>query len=149
MKKLIVVRHGDYDLETLELNKMGREQIRDAANEIKAVIMGEGDKIDSSKILILTSPADRNILSAYIIAETFDTAVKVADILFVTKKQDYVKDNFLGLVESKKDRYDYLIIVSHGPVAKYFPHDFGEAVLKKEIPIADVKMGGFVVVDCA
>jgi phosphohistidine phosphatase SixA len=141
MKKLILVRHGQYD-KTGHLNDAGREQINKLAGELKQLI----DK--NLSILVLTSPTDRTRGSAEIIANFFGVKLE-EEKAFLSNGLLHPMNLSKALeVVKSKDKYDVIIIVTHFDYVADFPGYFSERELGVKLSSIEIGKGEAWVVDC-
>lgn len=119
MQRLIIVRHGDYGGRSL--TAFGREDIAKLGERLKSTING-------GRILILTSTAIRARESAEILSQILGVEIEENEIL---GSEDYMEDMeaTLGLVRSKKEAADVLILVTHMEFVEEFPSLFGKEEL--------------------
>ena len=141
MKKLVVVRHGDYG-DDGHLNEAGVKQLEGLASKLAAAV-GTG------KVLILSSPAIRTKESAEIISLKFNSVPETTEWLFVDVRSDMNLPAVLQLVDARRDEMDCVILVTHGPYVRDFPVYFGKQALQVVLEIdTPVNEGEAVFVDC-
>lgn len=81
MKKLALVRHGEYDRETGHINSWGREQLNAVGMSLKSVMLpGETN-------LILSSSCPRAVDSAEIIADILYASFQRFEILWSDRSE--------------------------------------------------------------
>ncbi len=141
MKKLIVVRHGQYD-NTGHLSDAGHEQIRVLASKLKKLID------ENMSIVVLTSPASRARESADIISNVLGVKTEESDVLLsegilhpmnLSRALEFVKS---------KDKTDIIILVTHFDYVADFPKYFSEKELGIELLSIEIGKGEAWVVDC-
>ncbi|KKS26493.1 MAG: Protein containing Phosphoglycerate mutase // Nucleotidyltransferase [Parcubacteria group bacterium GW2011_GWC2_42_6] len=106
MKKLITVRHGHYILYgSWGLSDIGRKQMEDLVEKLKSIV-GES-------VFIITSTARRAKESAEVLSAAFSTTYEEHDVLWVESRRPPDGKKILELVNSRGDRADNLIVVTH------------------------------------
>ncbi len=142
MKKMIIVRHGEYD-SNLNLSEYGVCQMKDLVKMI-ARIAGEG------VVRILSSSAVRAAQSANVLASGLTKGVfEKCERLWSDRDHPEDLDEVLGMVNTYADTCDVLVLVTHLEYARDFPSYYSEQVLKREFPWQSVEKGEMVAVDCA
>lgn len=136
MKRLILVRHGDYGNDK-HLNLTGRNQMINLAFKIRGIIEG-------TTALILSSPVTRARESAEVLTELLGIASEVNGL--VTYGRELVQ--LLKLVKTKGRAVDVLILVTHLPLIERFPSYFGKHELGLTIPLQSLDKGGALVIGC-
>ncbi len=113
MNKLIVCRHGQYDITTGHLNDEGRECINLLAERLPLFV-------DGGSVLLLTSPIFCARESAEIIGSKLGVEVRTEDTLC-----EYYStiDKVVELVKEHGDA-DVLLLVTHGSFASSLPRYF-------------------------
>lgn len=143
MKKLIIVRHGDYDFK-YQLNDTGRNQIKRLADKLYS-------QINTSSIIILSSIAARARQSAEIIVEKFKIdSFKEYDFLESlggSLKDDQVTKT-LDLIHSVEDKFDIVFLVIHYEFVESFPKIFGKKFLNTDFERHSIKIGNAWLIDC-
>ncbi|MFC1594974.1 histidine phosphatase family protein [Patescibacteria group bacterium] len=125
MKKLIVVRHGQYSIND-HLSDHGRSQMAILADNIKSLVNNES-------VLILSSTADRARESAEILGERLVANIEEFKILCA---EDSYRENLqrvLELVLSRQDKANVLILVTHYGYVGDFPKYYGDEELKVQL----------------
>lgn len=136
MKRLILVRHGEYFDGTL--TGFGREQMQELALALASSVVGN--------ILLESSPVQRAKESATILAEYLHVPVNEHAVW----EADSWVDNegafqFVGDVDVN---IDTLVVVTHLPFLESFPAYFGENALKVSFPYGGVEKGQAQAIDC-
>lgn len=139
MKYLIVARHGQYGNDD-RLDNVGRNQVSDLAKEIKNL---QG----MSRVIILSSTAARAFESAEILAKQLDAPLETHEILN-TDISDYDPIGVLGLVRSKRNGTDTIVLVTHLEYVEYLPKYFAREELQVELPSHIIGYGKAWVIDC-
>lgn len=75
MKKIILVRHGDYRENDESLTTWGIEDVKNLALQLKKITQG-------TKVSLFSSPAKRTIESAEIIGKELEIKNEVIEVLF-------------------------------------------------------------------
>lgn len=137
MKKLTIVRHGQYESTFYSLSEIGEVQIKLLATELEKRINNIGS------ILVISSPLKRAKQSAEIIAKKFG-------ILHQLETDDaliYDIDDALKLILSREQNADALIVVSHMEITDDLPRQIG--IEKNFLVICPgLKKGEAVIIDC-
>jgi len=139
MKKLILVRHGEYEEnEEMNLSQEGRKQIESLAEKLSAVTNGNPP-------LILVSPTTRTIESAEIISKKLDAIVEKYKALYIGNRTGFSK--FLEILHERLDN-EIIIAVTHLEFCEGFPKYFGREYLEGiEFESERVEVGEACVVD--
>lgn len=137
MKRLILVRHGDYAGSTL--TDYGRKQIQELAPALANHVVGN--------MLLVSSAIQRAKESATILAEHFHVPVNEHR---VWEAEGEWGDNvgalqFLAGVDAN---IDTLVVVTHLPFLQSFPAHFGRNTLGVSFPYGGVEKGQAQVIDC-
>lgn len=140
MKKLVVVRHGQYGHDD-HLNEVGRYWIKHLAKTL-------GVHLNGGSVLLLTSPADRARESAEIIGAHFGVELEEHDVLWSEGIHPEDFPSALKLVQSRQREVDTLILVTHLEYVRGFPSYFARQELRVEIKCHPIEKGEAWVVDC-
>ncbi|MCX6812263.1 MAG: histidine phosphatase family protein [Candidatus Berkelbacteria bacterium] len=147
MKKLVIVRHGDYCYSDGEnvLSHAGEDQIRELIEKLVAenVIINSG-----GELVILSSTARRAVDSAKIIAEALGVRCNFNEILW---SESFRIENLPGALELVRqlESADTVIMVTHYKYTKYFPQYFGQEYLGvNSFPMSVAGKGRAWVIDC-
>jgi phosphohistidine phosphatase SixA len=141
MKKLILVRHGQYD-NSSHLTENGREQIKMLATKLKIYIDND------MSISVLASPTYRTQESADIISKIFNIKFEI--------KNELLSEGFAhamnlsrayNLIKSK-DGVDIVILVTHFDYVADLPKYFSEKEWGIKLPSVEIGKGEAWVVDC-
>ncbi len=138
MAKLFVVRHGEYNLGNGVLTKGGEIRIRRLGENIKLIIGYDKkgcEDVDYKKTEIVCSSAERSVQSAGILASLLNIlSVDVNRFLhdgWDPKGELYVgfgsRHKMEKLVDDYMEKFDNLIMVTHGKICS----DFGPYFAKK------------------
>ena len=141
MKKLIIIRHGDYDDKTGLLNNNGARKIRTVAEVLGMYLEGN--------TRVLSSTAPRAVQSAGIICDELDLTYEQHDVLWVDHAHP---ENFQGvfdLVQAASPHVDTIILVTHYDYGQYFPTYYGKRVWSKKLPVESLNTGGMRILDTA
>ena len=141
IKKLILVRHGQYD-NAGHLTDYGREKIKILAKKLKQLVD------DEMLVVVLASPAERTSESAEVISKMFGVEFEKTDSL-LSEGALYPMNlsRALELVKSK-DKADIIILVTHFDYVADFPKYFSERELGITLPSIEIGKGEAWVVDC-
>lgn len=141
MKKLILVRHGQYD-STGHLADNGKEQIKMLVGKLQHYIE------DDMSVLVLASPTKRTYDSAEIIARAFDVEFQTYDDL-LSEGLDHPM-NLAGAYKLVKslDKVDVIILVTHFDYVADFPKYYSEKEWGIKLPSIEIGKGEAWVVDC-
>lgn len=141
MKKLIIVRHGDYDKKTGELTDAGKWSIEKLAGKLSAHISGP--------LSIITSPAKRARDSASIIAQiNVANSMEQDELLFSDPDVSENCGALYNLLNRRQNEADTFLIVTHYEYLKYFPGYFGKKLLSVKFETSIVRRGEALVIDC-
>lgn len=138
MKKLIVIRHGDYDFD-LRLNEVGRAQVLGLARSILAHAEGS--------ILILSSVALRALESAEIIQSVVGGQIEEHKVLWSERGHPEDFPSALKLVRERMESAGTIILVTHLEYAHDFPSYFLSEELNRSHGTIIVEKGEGVVID--
>ncbi len=139
MKQLIMVRHGESDLGSQELNSRGREQIQSLALHLRGL-----------RPLVLSSMGPRSIESATILARELGSMV-VSNEFFGSSRREDQANYYLSAVtflEQETAQDDTVIIVTKGEYITDFIPFFGDRYLGVIFPISELQHGKAVMIDC-
>lgn len=131
MKRLFLIRHGDY--EKGELNEFGKQQMTRMGESIRSLAIGTS--------YIASSPAKR----AYQSAEIISRALSIGNVEAVEFFSPYefnhgIKGHYeklMGIVDERSGEADNLVLVAHLPLVEPFAPFFAKS---KEIDF-DGKIG--------
>jgi phosphohistidine phosphatase SixA len=140
MKKLIVVRHGEYL--NGRLSGHGQIQIEKLAEKLKALVVGES-------MLIFSSNAERARESAEIIGKAFDAQIEVCEELYSDEDHPVNLPWALELVKSNMGKADVIVLVTHFEYVGEFPSYYVEKELGMKAHSWEIEKGGAWFVDCA
>lgn len=149
MKKLVVVRHGDYedeDNDDEKLSSLGEKQIAQLAEKLESHLNG-------FSVVILSSTALRARQSAEILVDKFGAAFEGLDLLWSGEGgksfgtfMDFKK--LLKMIEERKEQAEVYVLVTHYEYIEDFPMFFGKqrlgATLKSEV----IPKGTAWLIDC-
>ncbi|MCM2339390.1 MAG: histidine phosphatase family protein [Burkholderiales bacterium] len=118
MKKLVLIRHGDYV--DISLTNEGREQLKELGEKLK-------NKFSQFSFIILYSPTERTkeskeILERYLNCDTEEVEALRSSGGELNSKQ---VEEILKMIENKSDR-DIVILVTHFEFTTDFPNIYGE-----------------------
>ena len=141
MKKLILVRHGDYEKSTGKLNPFGNLQIKGLSGSIKDLV---GDK----SVIIFSSTAPRTIDSAEIISTMLKTSYQ--RVSFLRSGGGYVEDfpATHKLVLENQEKADVIILVTHYEYVEDFPDFFSQREFSSELRGNVIGKGSAWLIDC-
>ena len=143
MKKVIVVRHGYY--RGVDLHDIGRQQIRELGNLIKASVYGGTTQLFSS-----TAP--RAAQSADILSEILGVGVELHDFLWSGPDgPEGCRTNLSKTLDlCKQSSADVIILVTHLEFTERFPKFFAEEMLNMTpgFPEQEIRKGEAWVIDC-
>ncbi len=105
MKKLFVVRHGDYDDDN-RLNEHGKKQIRELAKIVQADLNGYS-------VLILSSSAPRASDSAEAMDEVLKVGFEENKVFWYDSSHWSNPDDAHKAIMEKKDDADVIIVITH------------------------------------
>lgn len=141
MKKLILVRHGEYDKQK-QLSLAGKQQIRDLCVRLQPHIAGHS-------VIILSSTAPRAIQSAHVMAEILSAPVEPYPILWVDNFHSSNMEGVAALVEYNGHRADVVILMTHLEYVESFPSYYGLHAKMTYFPVVyDPEYGTGRIVDC-
>lgn len=140
MKKLIIVRHGQYGI-NYHLDDNGRAQIKALTERLKLFVNGE-------KVLILTSPTDRARESAEIIDQAFTVGFEEHEILWSENGHPADFPKTLELIRSREDQVGVIILVTHFEYVLGFPSYYAWEELNTSMCQQFVDKGEAWVLDC-
>ena len=146
MKKLVLIRHGDYvdDMESA-LSPLGVRQITGVANLLRGHINGD-------KAHVLFSTRRRATQSAEIIQTTLGLPGEPEKMLAVCDDSNSTMEEIMKLVRAYQDRVDVLVLVGHMECCETFPEYFSEKVLglngRQALNGWGIKKGQAWVIDC-
>lgn len=142
MKKLIVVRHGDYGFDN-HLNEKGEGQMKRISEKLREHIKG-------LSVYILSSSADRARESTEALSRELDIGFEFNELLWSDEEHGWSNEALLDLIRTKT-RVDVIVLVTHYEYANDFPRYFAMFQLKVEdaSPFCKrVEKGEAVVIDC-
>ncbi len=141
MKKLIVVRHGAYDVATMNLHDIGRRQMLDISPKIH-------DAIGNDTAIILSSTAPRAEQSAQVLADQLNTDIELHEVLWSESGRPTKPDTVLELIKSH-DEKDVVILLTHLEYTDIFPAYYARRVLNTnpecQLPLSK---GEMLILDC-
>ena len=144
MKKLVIVRHGDYGFDD-SLSTKGKAQMKRLAENLRP-------ELDGRKTIILFSTAPRGEQSARILgAELEITACEPHEVLWSDRENARSPHpaKTLALIRSKKEQYGIVILVTHYEYAEEFPMYFSQFEFDGLLfPCVEIKKGEAWVIDC-
>jgi phosphohistidine phosphatase SixA len=140
MKKLVIVRHGDYGLDRC-LNEFGKKNINNLAKQLKR-------RINSDSLMILSSPLERAKESAEIIAANFKVSFKENRILCSGGGYSENFPGLLKLIRNLQYDVDVLILVTHFEYTEGFPSYFGQQELGVNFLTRGISKGKAWEIDC-
>lgn len=140
MKRLVVVRHGEYGSGD-HLNEEGRAQMNALAEKLKPLFSG-------CSVLVLTSTANRARESAEILTAAFSAACEAHEILLSESSHQEDLPGVYELVRSRQDLADVVMLVTHLEYARDFPSYFGEKQLETHWHQGELEKGEAKVIDC-
>lgn len=116
-KRLLTVRHGDYDEGTMGLSNVGTRQITSISDKISPLIKGK-------TAIILSSSAKRAVQSAVIISNQLGVEYQEHEVLWSEGRHPEDLSKALELVQSFMDKVDVIILVTHYEYIERFPSYF-------------------------
>jgi phosphohistidine phosphatase SixA len=144
MKKLVIVRHGDYGFDG-SLSTKGKAQMKQLAESLRSQLGG-------GKTIILFSTAPRGEQSARILAaELGITELEPHEVLWSDRENGRSAHpaKTLALVRSKKELYDIVVLVTHYEYAEEFPMYFSQCEFDGLLFICvEIKKAEAWVIDC-
>lgn len=141
MKKLVIVRHGVYSDDDC-LTDFGKWQIKSLAQKIL-------EHTAEGKVVLLSSTADRARQSAEIIGSILGVEHQLHEILWsdCDHAEDYNK--VLDLIRSRKEVFDFIILVTHLEYGERFPSHFGKHELEEtRLNGYGIEKGQAWIIDC-
>jgi len=141
-EKLIVARHGDYEVNSGGLTERGKKQVTDLAQRIAQELK------NGERIRLIASPVKRTKESA----DIFSTVLGIQyeeNIHLVSSDGELDPgqgDEILKIINSCD--HECLILMSHYEVAKYVPAIFGKEVLGTNFRNTVVGKGEARFIDC-
>ena len=145
MKKLVIVRHGDYDYED-RLSELGKQQISDLSEKLAGYVNGD-------TLLIFSSPALRASESAKIIAGRLGIEFEEHNVLWSGEdgkvsgwKKDF--EVLMGIITSHPQQANVVVLVTHYEYVEDFPFWFGKNHLQINLPCKVIPKGTAYVIDC-
>jgi phosphohistidine phosphatase SixA len=145
MDKLIVIRHGETNVDGIILSEKGRQDIKNLAKRIKLEITGRNSQIFSSPEIRASQSAEI-ILEELYPSSAFITDDSLGDIDSWSYNENHKKRIFelISPFTSTKN----IIIVSHLNTVKLFPPFFCEKVLDCIMDSVSLKQGCGLLIDC-
>lgn len=137
MKRLILVRHGDYVGSTL--TDFGCQQMHELAPVLANSIVGN--------MLLVSSPIRRAKESATILAEHFNVPVHEHQV-WEAEGDRSDNDGAFQFIDGIDVNIDTLVVVTHLPFLQSFPSYFGKKALDVSLPYGGVEKGQAQVIDC-
>lgn len=141
MKRLIVVRHGDYQGD-MTISDLGVRQMRKLARQLRRHVEG-------NVVRVLTSTAPRATGSARVLVEELSLSGYI-EALVLWKDNEHWSDveEALGFVREQFQGVDVLIVVTHLDHAEELPGLFAKKVLgRPNFDQVGLKKGQAVIVD--
>lgn len=137
MKRLILVRHGDYF--DGALSDYGREQMQELAPALANNVVGN--------MLLVSSPIQRAKESATILAEYFHIPVNEHEV-WEAEGNWSDDDGAFQFIAGIDTNISTLVVVTHLPFLESFPTYFGKRALDVSLPSGGVNKGQAQVIDC-
>ncbi len=137
MKRLILVRHGDYVDGSLTV--FGRQQMQELACALAHSVVGN--------MLLVSSTIQRAKESAAILAEFFQVPVMEHGV-WAAPGDTSNNDGALQFIGSIDTNIDTLMVVTHLPFLQSFPAFFGKEALNVSFSSSWVEKGQAQVIDC-
>ena len=146
MKKLVIVRHGDYDFRG-HLTDRGIRMVEGLVNNLHPYL--EGPEGLEMPIVVLSSPASFAWQSAAIIATRFDVLASQHPELYSEHDSRPRFSDILTLLRISAERASTVIIVTHLEIAENFPQHFANRELDRiELKGWDIERGEAWLIDC-
>ncbi len=144
MKKLVIIRHGDYDANG-HLSEEGIDQITALAQLLKKEVAGRS-------VLILSSIADRASESATIIADTLGISFESHRLLWSEKRRPVDFPALLRLIRERENEVEFIVLVTHREYCEDFPLFFRSSMkgkpLEKQFRFPVLAKGEGAMIDC-
>lgn len=141
LKKLILVRHGEYNLGTKGLSDNGCDQINYLVDKIAPFI-------NKGNTTILSSTAKRAAESADIISERTGVGYENHEILWSDEEHREDYEGAMELIEQHINKVETLVLVTHYEYAERLPGIFAKAKLAKNIWPVAIPKGYAAMLDC-
>lgn len=137
MKRLILVRHGDYSGGAL--TDYGRKQMQELAPVLANSVVGN--------MLLVSSPIRRAKESATILAEYFRVPIDEHEV-WEAGGHSSDNDGAFQFIADVDANIDTLVVVTHLPFLESFPTYFGKRSLDVSLPSGGADKGQAQVIDC-
>lgn len=143
MKKIYVVRHGEYEgARDGPLTFPARAVINRLAEKIKGEMLGRDEKV-----IIFSSNTARTRMTAEIIAKQFNKiSIEYSKLLAATEIVNV--DGICALIKEHEEHCDTLILVTHAEVANDFPFYYANTVWGETVRSPVLNKGEALVMDC-
>lgn len=141
LKRLIIVRHGDYGSDD-HLNIDGKREMNKLGDELMTSI------INGQRGFILTSPINRAFESAEILRGMLGFQIVANEVLFSNGDHPVDLIASLELIRSYKNIADILIVVTHLEYTNRFHQYFGKNELGVEFQFGGIGKGQAWDIDC-
>lgn len=140
MKKLIIVRHGDYDYRNNDLNLRGISQIEKLSERIAQLVAGE-------RVVILSSDRERATSSAKIIADKLVLGFTEHELLWSENCHQTNLSEALILIDQAGESADIVIVVTHYEYTAELPPEYGKRLGVSGFPHRESDKGTARVID--
>ena len=133
MKKLFVIRHGDYN-DSLRLSELGKEQMTQVSEKILT-------RLNGHSMLMLSSTAPRAIDSANAISKVLLIDYEEHEMLWDDDSHWGNLNESIKLINSKKNLADAILVVTHFDFTEELPEHYAKEVLNISSLIGTVGKG--------
>ncbi len=133
MKKLIVIRHGDYN-DAHRLSELGKKQMTQIGEKIMT-------RLNGHSMLMLSSTAPRAIDSANAVGKVLQINHEEHEILWDDNSHWGSLADSIKLIDSKKGLADVVVVVTHLEFTEEIPDHFANEVLNTSSFIHTVGKG--------
>lgn len=142
MKRLIIVRHGDYENYVGNLTGVGRKRIEILARRLAPFVFG--------KVAMLSSTAIRALETAEVLAVTLGgRGIKTYDALLSSPGKCNLKGALYAVKQAEKEvGAETFILSTHYEHAQFLPQYFGEKELGVTFEAREIERGEAWVIDC-
>lgn len=152
MQKLIIVRHGEYNLDKNNqlLTDSGKEKLQNLAEKIKKSLTATESTTPfiAENSIIITSDSPRAMQSSDILKKILE--IKKVEKTAIINEDVVTENNYEDVLDliKKYNSCDTIILITHAYFTNHFPEYFLKEYLKieKKLPLLD--RGSAYIIDC-
>ncbi len=137
MKKIVVIRHGQYDVVSGNLTKQGEGQIENLARSLRQKLLG--------KTFILTSPAPRTRQTANLLGELLHAEIQEQPILWsggdAPPQTCFDPPAVLEFIVSLQQQVENVMVVTHWEYVETLPRLLSKKFLERPTALRSLARG--------